>query len=77
MMRGGAEVHSRNVNGVMRVVSRTIAGSDAGRVAEMEFRGETNAPLLLGLRGNNGAVTEIELRGEMESGSAIREVRLE
>lgn len=75
--RAGAELHSRNVNGVMRVVSRTIAGSDAGRVAEMEFRGETNAPLLLGLCGSNGAVTEIELRGEMERGSAIREVRLE
>lgn len=69
----GAELRSANVNGVMRVVTRTIADADEGLSAGMEFRGEINTPLLLGLRGNSGAVIEVEVFGEMESGSAIRD----
>lgn len=76
LLHVGAELHSRNVNGVMRVANRTIAEGDGGTESAMAFRGEVNTPLSLGLWGCRGAVTEIGLSGEMASGSTLREIVL-
>lgn len=76
LLHVGAELHSRNVNGVMRVASRTVAESDAGTESAVEFRGEVNTPLSIGLWGCRGAVTDVGLSGEMASGSTLREIVL-
>lgn len=62
----GVDLRSGNVNGLMRVRSLTIAGKETGFGGEMEFRGEVNSPLVMGLHGCRGAVVEVSVSGEME-----------
>lgn len=73
----GLELWSRDVSGVLRVVARTPAEGDGGRVGEMAFVGEVNTPLLMSMRGCRGSVVEVEMSGEMASGSELREVIVE
>lgn len=62
----GVEVVSGNAGGLMQVRSLTLAGADNGFTGEMEFRGEVNSPLVMGMHGCRGPLVEIGLSGEME-----------
>lgn len=67
-----AEIYSGNINGAISVTSRTMLGDDeAAKVAQMSFSGAVNTPLVLGLHGFHGPVLDIEIRGEMSTGSEI------
>jgi hypothetical protein len=74
--RAGAELRSRNINGAMRVVSRTIA-EDARSESAIEFRGAVNSPLLIGVCAMRDAVVEVEISGEMAAGSRVERVVLD
>lgn len=73
--RAGAELRSRNINGAMRVVSRTIA-EDARSESAIEFRGAVNSPLLIGACAMRDSVVEVEISGEMAAGSRVERVVL-
>lgn len=74
--RAGSELRSRNINGAMRVVSRTIA-EDARSESAIEFRGAVNSPLLIGVCAMRDAVVEVEISGEMAAGSRVERVILD
>ncbi|MBD5235176.1 MAG: hypothetical protein HDS61_01970 [Barnesiella sp.] len=71
-----AQLRSGAVTGTLSVVSRTLDLPQWGIEAVMEFNGEVNAPLVMGLRGCGGPAVDITLAGEMTAGSALRELRL-
>lgn len=72
----GAQLRSPDVNGVMRVVSRDIDARHVRATSEIEFSGEVNTPLTMGLYGFTGPVIDVTVAGEMAAGSHLREIRL-
>lgn len=77
LMSVGVELRSENMNGVIRVTSRTVAASDAGREVAVAVRGEVNGPIDVGMDWMRDAVVEVSVTGEMSSGSELREVVME
>lgn len=74
LSRLGVELRSANMNGVVRVASRTIAASDAGRAVAVAVRGEVNGPIDVGMAWMRNAVLEVSVTGEMTSGSQVRAI---
>lgn len=74
--RAGAELRSESVEGVMRVVSRTIA-DDVRSEGAIEFCGVVNSPLLMGVCAMRDAVVEVEIAGTMAAGSRLRDIVVE
>ena len=74
LSRLGVELRSANMNGVVRVASRTIAASDVGREIAVAVRGEVNGPIDVGMAWMRDAVVEVSVSGEMTSGSELRAI---